>query len=75
MSLAWKDNKYKDESPLDTVHKIRRILKDIGIMPIEKHWNHSSSSFYSVTVSIPKTTKQFDGLHCAHSTKLLNWRA
>ncbi|WP_105617118.1 YcaO-like family protein [Vallitalea okinawensis] len=59
--MVWQTNKYKDELPKDTIHKIRGILNQHGIVPMEKFWNNSAEDFYSVTLAIPKTTLKCNG--------------
>lgn len=48
-------DRLKDNSPLDTIFKIRKILKDIGLFTIEK-WNDSGiPGLFSVRILIPGT--------------------
>lgn len=49
------NDKYKEVTPEKTISKIRGILADINIMPIETHWFDSAQDFYSVRISIPDT--------------------
>ncbi|MEG6586641.1 YcaO-like family protein [Dendrosporobacter sp. 1207_IL3150] len=53
--------KYKDELPLKTITKIRNILTDLNILAVETGWRNSADGFYSVTVTIKKTTLATNG--------------
>lgn len=49
------ENKYKDELPIKTVHRIRDILQDIGISVIEDIWDNPLEGFYYVSLRIVGT--------------------
>lgn len=57
----WQENKCKDQGPLATIHHIRGILSNVGILPLESHWKSSANNFHSVTLSIPDTTLKCNG--------------
>ncbi|PIH03066.1 YcaO-like family protein [Clostridium combesii] len=53
--------KYKDELPTNTITKIKKILYNLGIYPIETNWNNSAKGFYSVSVVIKDTNLSTNG--------------
>lgn len=55
------DREYKDETPLNTINNIRKILADIGLMTTESNWKNSAEGFYSVSVSIEGTNISSNG--------------
>ncbi|GAA0178671.1 hypothetical protein SH2C18_16830 [Clostridium sediminicola] len=55
------DREYKDETPLNTINNIRKILSDIGLLTIESNWKNSANGFYSVSVSIEGTSISSNG--------------
>ena len=62
--------KYKDDNPLNTVTKIRNILKELGILTIETGWRNSAEGFYSVTVMIQNTNLSTNGKGTSHEYAL-----
>ncbi|MCT4507649.1 MAG: YcaO-like family protein [Tepidibacter sp.] len=67
---SLKDRKFKDELPLNTVNKIRKILSDLGITSIETNWKNSAKGFCSVTVQIPNTSISSNGKGTSHEYAL-----
>lgn len=67
---SLKDRKYKDELPLNTVNKIRKILSELGIITIETDWKNSAKGFYSVRVEIPDTSIATNGKGTSHEYAL-----
>lgn len=53
--------KFKDETPLNTINRIRNILNDLGILTVETGWANSAEGFYSVTVMIQNTNLSTNG--------------
>ncbi|NVO08825.1 MAG: YcaO-like family protein [Bacteroidales bacterium] len=45
-------NKFKDESPIRTIQKIRGILTELGILTHETRWNKLNNFCYSVRIEI-----------------------
>lgn len=64
--LEWKDNKYKDENPIKTIHNIRGILSKINLLPIEGLWKNSTKGYYSVSLCIPNTSITSNGKGTSH---------
>ncbi|MBF8984389.1 YcaO-like family protein [Lutibacter sp. B2] len=58
---SFSTRQYKDESPLNTIHKIRNILTDLGILTIETGWQNSADGFYSVNLNIANTNLYTNG--------------
>lgn len=55
------DSAFKDDSPQNTVTRIKRILKENGI-EVEEHWNESGvPNCYSVRISVVGTTFAVNG--------------
>ncbi|GAA0741585.1 YcaO-like family protein [Clostridium oceanicum] len=48
-------NNYKDKDPISTICKIRTILNENGILPIESNWNDSVDSYHSIHLTVPDT--------------------
>lgn len=46
-------NNYKDTKPITTINKIRNILGDCDILPIEKSWFNSVHRYYSINLKVP----------------------
>ncbi|WFD10657.1 YcaO-like family protein [Tepidibacter hydrothermalis] len=67
---SLKDRKYKDELPLNTVNKIRKILSDLGIVTIETDWKNSAKGFCSVRVEIANTSIATNGKGTSHEYAL-----
>ncbi|MEJ8555073.1 YcaO-like family protein [Tepidibacter sp. Z1-5] len=67
---SLKDRKYKDELPLNTVNKIRKILSDLGIVTIENNWKNSAKGFCSVRVEIANTSIATNGKGTSHEYAL-----
>ncbi len=67
---SLKDRKYKDELPLNTVNKIRKILSDLGIVTIENDWKNSTKGFCSVRVEIANTSIATNGKGTSHEYAL-----
>ena len=53
--------KYKDDSPLYTINKIRNILTDLELLAIETGWQNSAQDFYSVNLNIANTNIRTNG--------------
>ncbi|MCK4260541.1 MAG: YcaO-like family protein [Halanaerobiales bacterium] len=53
--------KYKDESPRNTLNRIRNILNDLGILTVQKGVAHFAKWFYSLTIGIENTTLSTNG--------------
>ncbi|MDT8899913.1 hypothetical protein [Anaeroselena agilis] len=53
--------KYKDETPLRTIGKVKDILGDMGLLPIERAWRNSLQGFFSVSVNIAGTDLSVNG--------------
>lgn len=62
--------KYKDEKPLNTINRIRNILRDMGIVTVEENWQNSAEGFCSVTVKIVGTNLQTNGKGTTHEYAL-----
>ncbi len=60
------NNKYKEVNPEETVNRIRSILNNIGIMPVETKWFNSAENFYSVRIEIPNTDIGTNGKGTTH---------
>lgn len=58
---SFSERKYKDESPIKTIDKIRHILCDLGIVVTETLWKNSANGFYSVSVRIKDTNFMCNG--------------
>ncbi|MFD3155913.1 YcaO-like family protein [Haloimpatiens sp. FM7330] len=54
MSVLSK-RKYKDEIPINTINRIRKILGELGLVTVEKNWKNSAEGFYSVRVTVGDT--------------------
>lgn len=54
-------NHYKENSPLDTVRKIRDILFSKNILVTEDHWMHSGTSYYSLSLKVHGTPVSVNG--------------
>lgn len=54
-------NKYKDDSPLNTINRIRNILTDLGVLTVENSWQNSGENYYSVNLSIANTNISTNG--------------
>ncbi|WP_187296276.1 YcaO-like family protein [Tepidibacter mesophilus] len=67
---SLKDRKYKDELPLNTINKIRKILSDLGIITIETDWKNSAKGFCSVRVQIINTSISTNGKGTSHEYAL-----
>lgn len=50
---------YKEDSPINTINRIRGILFRIGLLPIEKIWFNPKSGLFSVRLEIPTELGQF----------------
>jgi ribosomal protein S12 methylthiotransferase accessory factor len=55
------DVKYKDELPINTIYRIKKILNSIGIKTIEINWKNSAKGFYSVSVKVKGTNLSTNG--------------
>lgn len=55
------NNKYKDELPINTVNKIKDILYNHNLEPVESTWKNSAEGFYSLRVSIKGTSLATNG--------------
>ncbi|MFT5873377.1 MAG: ribosomal protein S12 methylthiotransferase accessory factor [Clostridium sp.] len=53
--------KYKDELPENTISKIKNILNNLGLIPIESDWKNSAKDFFSLSVSIKGTNISTNG--------------
>ncbi|WP_461207173.1 YcaO-like family protein [Clostridium sp. DL1XJH146] len=53
--------KFKDESPLNTINRIRNILGNLNILTKEENWKNSVRGFHSVTVRIIGTDISSNG--------------
>lgn len=53
--------KFKDESPRNTLQRIRGILKDLGISTVQKGMAHSATDYYSLTIGIEDTILSTNG--------------
>jgi len=49
------DNKYKDDSPINTVDKIKNILSNNNILVTELNWKNSAKGYYSLSLAVDKT--------------------
>lgn len=58
---AFSMKKYKDDLPLKTIAKIRKILNDAGILTIETLWRNSADGYYSVHLTIQNTSLATNG--------------
>ncbi|CAH2214972.1 YcaO-like family protein [Tepidibacter aestuarii] len=67
---SLRDRKYKDDLPLNTVNKIRKILSDLGITTIETDWKNSAKGFCSVRVQIANTSIATNGKGTSHEYAL-----
>ncbi|MBP2652707.1 MAG: hypothetical protein H6Q73_276 [Firmicutes bacterium] len=59
--MGLPDLKYKDETPLKTINKIRGILGDLGLLTVETLWKNSVEGFYSVSIEIENTSLMTNG--------------
>lgn len=70
----WKDElrkrKYKDALPQDTIIKIRKILNEQGIIPIESSWNNTVEGYFSVRLVIQDTNLGVNGKGTTHEYAL-----
>ncbi len=57
----FNENKYKDDSPISTVNKIRNLLYTFNLIPIESNWKNSAEGYYSLSVSIKGTQLSTNG--------------
>jgi ribosomal protein S12 methylthiotransferase accessory factor len=54
-------SKYKDEMPEITIAKIKKILNNFGLIPVESNWKNSAKDFFSLSVSIKGTNISTNG--------------
>ncbi|QVK17570.1 YcaO-like family protein [Mycoplasmatota bacterium] len=57
----FNETKYKDDSPINTVDKIKNILYSYNLIPIESNWKNSVDGYYSLSVSIRGTKLATNG--------------
>lgn len=50
---------YKEDLPINTINKIRNIIAELGILPIESVWNNPYKEIYSVRLELPKNDGGF----------------
>lgn len=50
---------YKEDSPKNTINRIRNILYDIDLLPIESAWFHPQKELFSVRLESPTEFGQF----------------
>ncbi|MCG8484522.1 MAG: YcaO-like family protein [Clostridia bacterium] len=62
--------KYKDALPKDTIIKIRTILNELGIIPIEHNWNNTVEGYFSVRLMIQDTNLGVNGKGTTHEYAL-----
>lgn len=65
-----KNKKYKDALPKGTIKKIRSILNDQGIIPIESNWNNTVEGYFSVRLEIQDTNLGTNGKGTTHEYAL-----
>jgi ribosomal protein S12 methylthiotransferase accessory factor len=46
---------YKDDPAEETIHRIRTILKNLGLLPIEMDWQNPYNEIYSVWIYLDET--------------------
>ena len=59
--MSLPDSKYKDETPLKTINKIRGILGELGLLTVETLWMNSVEGYYSVSIEIENTNLMTNG--------------
>lgn len=50
---------YKDDTPLNTIYRIRNILEKIDVLVYEKIWNNPHNEIYSVRVECSEEDGEF----------------
>ncbi|HMM22898.1 MAG TPA: YcaO-like family protein [Selenomonadales bacterium] len=59
--MSFSGMKYKDARPLATINRIKDILGELGLLPVETMWRNSVDGFYSVNVQISGTDLSTNG--------------
>ncbi len=60
MDFSMLNRKYKDDTPLETINKIRQILSDVGLFVFEQSWFNPTDNLFSTTIM---TTSDFGSFH------------
>lgn len=59
--MSFSGMKYKDARPLATINRIKDILGELGLLPVETMWRNSVDGFYSVSVQLSGTDLSTNG--------------